>query len=81
MSASEELARPLVRNIGIDTIDVISGLAQFHSGFMSKVQKAADAYGIDVRRLIIELCKLDREKAEPSLIEKAASNVLQNTPL
>lgn len=75
MASSEELARPLVRNIGIDTIDVTAGLAQFHSGFLGAVQKAADANDIDVRRLIIELCQLDRQKADQQLINVAVTNV------
>jgi 4-hydroxy-2-oxovalerate aldolase len=79
MKASEDLARPLVRNIGVDTIDVTSGLAQFHSGFLGRVQKAADSHGIDVRRLIIELCKLDREKADQQLIDTAVSNAMHSS--
>jgi 4-hydroxy-2-oxovalerate aldolase len=74
MLASEELGRPLVRNIGVDTIEVTAGFAQFHSGFLGKVQQAAEANGIDVRRLIIELCKLDREKADQGLIDLAVAN-------
>lgn len=77
MSASEELARPLVRNVGVDTIDVTAGLAQFHSGFLGTVQKAADANNIDVRRLIVELCRLDRQKADQELINLAVKNAKQ----
>lgn len=76
MATSEELARPLVHNIGVDTIDVTAGFAQFHSGFLGKVQAAADASGVDVRRLIIELCKLDKEKADQDLLDRAVKNAV-----
>ena len=36
-----------------DTIDVTSGPAQFHSGFLGRVQKSADSHEIDVRRMIL----------------------------
>ena len=77
MEASETLARPLVRNIGIDTVDVTAGFAQFHSGFLDRVQKSAEANGIDVRRLIIELCKLDKAKGDQALIDQAVANALR----
>ena len=76
MAASEDLARPLVRNVGVDTIDVTAGLAQFHSGFLGKVQEAADSNSIDVRRLIIELCKLDKERADQPTLDLAIKNAL-----
>jgi 4-hydroxy 2-oxovalerate aldolase len=72
MQAGEELARHLIRNAGYDTLDMTCGLALFHSGHLPKVLAKAKEHQVDPRRLILELCKLDRINAHEELLEKAA---------
>lgn len=56
----------------ISSIDVISGLAMFHSSYMPKIEKFAKEYNIDPRILILEVCKVDKLNANDDLIEKIA---------
>jgi 4-hydroxy-2-oxovalerate aldolase len=79
MSASEELVRPVVQQKGLAMLDVISGFAQFHSSFLGRVQAAADTHGVDVRRLIVELCKLDKTRADQGLIDLAVAKASSHT--
>jgi len=75
MQAGEELARNLISKKGYDTLDMTAGLALFHSGHLEKVSKVAELHQIDTRRLIIELCKLDKINATPEHLEAAAQKV------
>ena len=72
MQAGEELVKHLIRNAGYDTLDMTCGLALFHSGHLPKVLAKAKEHQVDPRRLILELCTLDRINAHEELLEKAA---------
>lgn len=79
MEAGEELIRPLIQDMGHNSLDTTAGLAQFHSSYMRRVLDAARAKRIDPRRLIIALCARDRASAPPELIEAAAAEVATQT--
>lgn len=75
MEAGEELIRPLIQEIGHNSLDTTAGLARFHSSYMRRVLEAAKAKRVDPRRLIIALCEHDRANAPAELIEAAAAEV------
>jgi len=75
MEAGEKLIRPLLHDIGQNSLDITSGLALFHSSFMSKVTKAAKEYGVDPRRLILALSKRSHCDATENLIRESALEV------
>ena len=75
MEAGEELIRPLIQEIGHNSLDTTAGLAQFHSSYMRRVLDAAKARRVDPRRLILALCEHDRTGAPPELIDAAATEV------
>ena len=79
MQAGEELTRHLIIKKGYDTFDMTAGLALFHSGHFEKVSKVAEFHQIDARRLIIELCKLDKINASSEHLEIAAQKVKLQT--
>ena len=72
---SEKYILKYMRNQDISAIDVISGLAMFHSSYMPIIEKYAEQYAIDPRVLIIEVCKLDKLSVEETLVERVASNL------
>jgi len=76
MEAGEELIRPLITTMGLDSLDVTSGLAQFHSSYMERVITISNQYLVDPRRVIIELCGIDRINAPEELVHKCAQTVL-----
>ncbi len=79
MEAGEELIRPLIQDMGHNSLDTTAGLAQFHSSYMRRVLDAARAKRIDPRRLIIAICERDRANAPAELIEAAAAEVATQT--
>ena len=70
MQAAEELVRPLLRDPGINSLDLTAGLALFHSSYMSRILKVAKAHRIDPRRLILAVCEEDQANAPMELIER-----------
>jgi 4-hydroxy 2-oxovalerate aldolase len=60
LQVGDETTRPLLGPAGLEPLDVVSGYAGFHSNFLPKVMGAAEEYGVDPARLIIELCEIDR---------------------
>ncbi|MFW6222033.1 MAG: hypothetical protein ACOC3T_00320, partial [Bacteroidota bacterium] len=75
MDISQKLIRPLVRGKGIDTIDIASGYAGFHSSYLSTILKYAREYDMDPRVLIEEVCKEDRVEASEDLVCSVAKRV------
>ena len=62
MEAGEELIRPLIQEIGHNSLDTTAGLARFHTSYMRRVLDAAKAKRVDPRRLILALCERDRDQ-------------------
>ncbi len=75
MEAGEELIRPLIQDIGHNSLDTTAGLARFHSSYMRRVLEAAKIKRVDPRRLILALCERDRASAPQELIDAAAAEV------
>jgi hypothetical protein len=75
MDTSEMLVRPRLSAIGRDTVDLICGLAGFHSSYMANIRDASLAYDIDPRRLIIEVCKVTRDVAPKALVDEKARSI------
>lgn len=80
MQAAEEMVRPLLRDPGINSLDLTAGLALFHSSYMTRILKVAKAHRIDPRRLILAVCEQDRANAPMELIERCAEAISARTP-
>jgi 4-hydroxy-2-oxovalerate aldolase len=78
MDIGEEYVRPLVHRRGIRSIDVVCGLAQFHSSYMGIIRKMSSKYGVDPRRLILEVVKEDRVNAPTDLVERCAMKIRED---
>jgi len=72
LDVAERYVQPLGRTPGFDSLDVVAGLALFHSSYMPTIQKYATAYRVDPRRLILAVCKHDRVNAPVELVEREA---------
>jgi len=73
---SEKYILKYMNNQYISSIDVISGLAMFHSSYMPIIEKFAKKYHIDPRILILEVCKVDQLNAEEELVEEVAKKLV-----
>ena len=72
MNVSEEFVRPKLRQIGWDSVDIVCGLAGFHSSYMSVIKKYSVQYDIDPRKLIRAVCEENRLDAPDDLVEEKA---------
>ncbi len=71
-SAGETLINPLLNSKGINSLDLVSGLALFHSSYMKRVIGISREYNVDPRYLILEITKHDKLNAPIELINKCA---------
>lgn len=72
MDLSERYIKPLMDHDPCNSVDVVSGYAQFHSSFMGIIREYSSRYQVDPRKLIIQLCKRDRVNAPRALVEAVA---------
>ncbi|MGB9234772.1 MAG: hypothetical protein WCC04_10185 [Terriglobales bacterium] len=75
MDAAEQFMGPLMSQMQLyDMMSVAMGYSQFHSSFLPKVAAAARDHGVDLRRLVITMGKLNPvELNEPDLHRIARS--------
>ena len=60
MDAAEEFMGPLMSQMQLyDMMSVAMGCSQFHSSFLPKVAAAAHQHGVELRRLVVAMGKLD----------------------
>ena len=72
MDASEQQVRPLLKQIGHDSVDLICGYAGFHSSYMDVIRRNSLEYDIDPRRLILAVCEEVQSEAPEDLVRAKA---------
>lgn len=77
MDVGEHYITPLIVGRGLSSIDVVSGLAQFHSSYMGVIREFASRYRIDPRRLILAVCAHDKVNAPRDLVEREARRLAE----
>ncbi len=74
---SEKTVRPLLRHAGSDSLDLISGVAQFHTSYMPIIAKYAEQYEVDPRMLIVAVCRIRKDEAPEDLVEQQARQLAE----
>lgn len=77
MDVAERHIRPLQTVGGVDSLDVVAGLALFHSSYMATIQKYARRYRVDPRRLIVAVCDENQADAPEDLVEAQARKLAE----
>ena len=77
MDISGRIIKPMLREKGLDSINVTLGYAGFHSSHLKTISKYASLYGIDPRELIVSVCEVDRVNAPEDLVEGLARQLLE----
>lgn len=68
-----EFLEPLmIQQQGIPTMDVLYGITKFHSSYLPKFRKISSKYNIDLKRLIMEVSRLNCTNPADNLIENCA---------
>jgi 4-hydroxy-2-oxovalerate aldolase len=76
MDAAEEFISPLMAQMQLyDMISVAMGGSQFHSSFLPKVAEAARKHGVDLRRLVFAMGKLDPVRLDESNLNRVAAHL------
>lgn len=73
LDTAEEQVRPLLHQVGHDTVDLICGYSGFHSSYMDVIRRNAIAFDVDPRLLIIEVCKDSQSEAPEALVKEKAN--------
>jgi 4-hydroxy 2-oxovalerate aldolase len=81
LEAGERLVRPLMGSDGggATSLNVVIGMAAFHSSHLDRVSAAAERFGVDLKDLIVAVCELDRVDPSPALIEQVASDLARRS--
>ena len=78
MDCGELYIQPRISSKGHSSIDVVAGLAQFHSSYMKLIEIYSNRYQVDPRHLIIAICNRDRTEASESLVEAEAERLAED---
>ncbi len=76
MDAAEEFMAPLMSRMQLyDMMSVAMGFSQFHSAFLPKVANAAQKYGVELRRLVVAMGKLDPMNLDDENLNRVAASL------
>jgi 4-hydroxy-2-oxovalerate aldolase len=76
MDAAEEFMGPLMSQMQLyDMMSVAMGCSQFHSSFLPKVAAAARKHGVELRRLVVAMGKLDPVNLDEDNLDRVASSL------
>lgn len=81
MDAAEEFMGPLMSQMQLyDMMSVAMGCSQFHSSFLPKVAAAARKHGVELRRLVVAMGKLDPVNLDEDNLNRVAGSLPKATP-
>ncbi|MBU0729452.1 MAG: 4-hydroxy-2-oxovalerate aldolase [Proteobacteria bacterium] len=72
MDVAEKFIQPMIKSVGLSSIDMISGLALFHSSYMPTIEKISKIHRVDPRKLIVSVCENDRVEAPEEMVDEQA---------
>lgn len=76
MDAAEEFMAPLMSQMQLyDMMSVAMGCSQFHSTFLPKVAAAARKHGVELRRLVVAMGKLDPVNLDEDNLNRVAGSL------
>ena len=76
MDAAEEFIGPLMSQVQLyDMMSVAMGCSQFHSSFLPKVAAAAQSHGVELRRLVVAMGKLDPVNLDENTLNRVARSL------
>ena len=76
MDAAEEFIGPLMSQMQLyDMTSVAMGCSQFHSSFLPQVAEAARKHGVDLRRLVVAMGKLDPVNLDETMLTRVAGSL------
>src|SRR3984957_8486532 len=81
MDAAEEFMGPLMSQMQLyDMMSVAMGCSQFHSSFLPRVAAAARQHGVELRRLVVAMGKLDPVNLDEDNLNRVAGSLPKAAP-
>jgi len=77
MDAGDRLIAPMARGRGVDSLEMTLGYALFHSSYFPIVERVAAKYGVDPRRLAVQVSDIDRVNVTEDLVCVAAERLIK----
>jgi len=75
MEVSERYISKYMKALYVSSIDVISGLALFHSSYMPMIKQVVKKYKVDPKYLIMETSKIEKIDVNEEIVEMAAKKL------
>jgi len=81
LDVGDRLIRPLMGADpgGATSLNIVIGMAGFHSTYLDRVSAIAERFGVDLKDLILAVSELDRVDPSPALIEEEAADLLRRS--
>lgn len=70
--AGKKLIKPLLKNVGINPLDVVCGIAEFHTSYMKSIHKISTMFKVNPLDLIIEYSKVDKVNMDENRLKEIA---------
>jgi hypothetical protein len=71
--------QPLLKNKGVNPLDVYCGISEFHTSYMKYIHKSASKYNVSPLDLIYEYCKYDKVNMDESILNNIAKSLTKDT--
>lgn len=75
MMKSKALIHPLVRKHGINPLDVVSGISEFHSSYLKAIHRISTKYKVNPLELIMLYSEQERVNLNEALMEEIAKTM------
>jgi 4-hydroxy 2-oxovalerate aldolase len=75
LEIGEKMIRPRMHSGGVTALEVVIAMAQFHSSFQARAERVATKTGVDLKRLIIEVSKIDKVNPSEELMLRVAAGI------
>lgn len=75
LDLAERVVAPWARGRGVDAVELVSGVALFHSSFLGLVLSVAEEYGVDPRELVLQVSEWDRVEVTEDLARRVAEEI------
>jgi 4-hydroxy 2-oxovalerate aldolase len=79
LEIGEKMIRPLMGSAdgGATSLNIVIGMAGFHSSHLNRVKAAAERHNVDLKELILSVSKHDRINPSQALIDAVAEGLLK----
>ena len=78
MDIAEKYIDPLMKGYTqVDSYSILSGYSKFHSSFTPRLEKISQKYNVDMRKLIVAICKENIIDAPEDSLERIAKKMLK----